>query len=252
MNMASTKTASMKTAGATARRRGPRLFGFTRRHLLPRLDDTIFHRNVVISLVVGGVMTFVSFRLGWFPALKKAAVKDFVAGVLAFSALGFGAATAAAVLALSMPRSRLYFTMIVNGKGAPLAKVIRMDGKDDVLAVEGELWERAKYGPKFRSLYGDLIFIFLWTMAAQLFMGAVSLLYFGLAGDLNMVDCTQCRRSSIGLFVMVTAVTYAILQLGSLLKAMADYAVHQEHYDRMSLISAGELEPPQDHRDAPD
>jgi hypothetical protein len=242
----------METTRKAARRRTPRLFGFTRRHLLPRLDDTLFHRNVTISIVLGGFITFASFRLGWAPALEKAAVKDLVAGILAFSALGFGAATAATVLALSMPRSRLYFTMIVNGKSAPRARVVRSEGVDRVVAVEGQLWEKSAYGGIFRSFYGDLIFVFLWTMAAQLFMGVMGLLYFAAAGDLNIVDYRQCRRSSIGLFLMATAITYAVLQLGSLLKAMADYAVNQESYDRSSLINSEQPEAPDDHREAQD
>lgn len=221
----------------TTRRHTPAFFGFTRRYVLPRLSDTLSHRNVTISLLLAGALTFASVHLGWFPAFKEAEVKDFVAGSLAFSALGFGAATAATVLALSMPRSRLYLTMIVNGQGAPRARVTPNKEQELVEAVDEPLLDLSQYGREFRSYYGDLIFVFLWTMAAQLFMGIASLVYFALAGDLNMVDSDHCRRASVGLFVVSTATSYAVMQLGSLIKALADYAANQEQYDRVHLLT---------------
>ncbi|MFI6819788.1 hypothetical protein ACIBJE_02400 [Micromonospora sp. NPDC050187] len=216
--------------------RSPVLFGFMRRYVVPRLGDTLLHRNVAISLFLAGSLTFATFRLRWFPAFEQAEVKDFVAGSLAFSALGFGAATAATVLALSMPRSRLYLTMIMNGKDAPRVRVISRDGRERVAATNGAPLNGGQYGPAFRSYYGDLIFIFLWTMAAQLFMGIASLIYFAIAGDLNMADSESCRRASAGLFIVSAAISYAVMQLGSLIKALADYASRQEQYDRIRLI----------------
>ncbi|WP_435587143.1 hypothetical protein [Micromonospora aurantiaca (nom. illeg.)] len=201
------------------------------------MGDTLSHRNVSISLLVAGILTFVSFRLGWLPALKEVEVKDFVAGALAFSALGFGAATAATVLALSMPRSRLYLTMIVNGKGVPRAQVVQEFGEDHVEPADAPTLDKSVYGSGFRSYYGDLIFIFLWTMAAQLFMGIGNLAYFALSGDLKMVDSEHCHRASFGLFVASTFSTYAVMQLGSLIKALADYASNQERYDRSQLLA---------------
>jgi len=218
-------------------KRRPVLFGFTRRHALPRLRDTLFHRNVTISLTFAGILTFVAFRIGWFPALQEAEAKDLVAGILAFSALGFGAATAATVLALSMPRSRLYLTMIVNGKDAPRARVISNKSGEDIEAVKEPLWEPWRYNTGFRSYYGDLIFVFLWTMAAQLIMGAASLVYFAIAGDARIVDIEHCRRAGLGFFLVSSTITYAIMQLGSLIKALADYAARQEQYDRALLIT---------------
>ncbi|MFK4245406.1 hypothetical protein ACI2KV_21210 [Micromonospora chokoriensis] len=163
-------------------------------------------------------------------------MKDFVAGSLAFSALGFGAATAATVLALSMPRSRLYLTMIVNGSGAPRARIVSETDRELVKPVDEPLLESDKYGRSFRSYYGDLIFVFLWTMAAQLFMGIAGLVYFAIAGDLNIVDSEHCLRSRVGLFLVVFATSYAVMQLGSLIKALADYAASQEQYDRVRLL----------------
>ncbi|WP_433535782.1 hypothetical protein ACQPZK_28105 [Micromonospora sp. CA-249363] len=221
----------------TTKRKDPGLLGFTRRYVLPRLGDVVSHRNVSISLLLAGALVFTSFRLGWFPALKEAEVKDFVAGSLAFSALGFGAATAATVLALSMPRSRLYLTMIVNGKGAPRARIASGAGQELVEAVDEPLFDAEKYGRNFRSYYGDLIFVFLWTMAAQLFMGIMGLVYFAIAGDLKIVDDEQCHRSRVGLFLVVFATSYAVMQLGSLIKALADYAASQEQYDRVRLLA---------------
>ncbi|MBE1489124.1 hypothetical protein [Plantactinospora soyae] len=214
------------------------LFRFTRRYVSPRLGETLLHRNAVLSLLFAGLLVFVSFRLNWVPALQKVAVKDLVAGMLAFSALGFGAATAATVLALGIPRGQLYFTMIVNGPAAPRAKVEKVGSAITVEAVDGSeepLLTSDLYGPSFRSFYGDLIFTFAWTLGTQLSLGVVSVIYFAIAGDLNMVDCSHCRRSSIGLFLMATMLFYAILQMGSLIRAMADYARNQELYDRRDL-----------------
>ncbi|MEV6366783.1 hypothetical protein AB0L86_07810 [Micromonospora musae] len=186
-------------------------------------------------MAVSGILTFASFRLSWLPALTKVAVKDFVAGILAFSALGFGAATAATILALSIPRGRLYFTMIVNGKGAPRA-IIRSDDKVEAAdPADSPLLPSERYGAEFRSYYGDLIFVFLWTMASQLAVGAIGLLYLAVVGDLNMVDRVQCNRSRLSFFVMIAAVSYAMLQMGSLIRAIADYARNQEQYDRRGL-----------------
>ncbi|MET8197124.1 hypothetical protein ABZU22_25235 [Micromonospora sp. NPDC005222] len=184
------------------------------------------------------MLVFASFRLGWMPALQKVAVKDLVAGILAFSALGFGAATAATVLALGIPRGQLYFTMIANGPRSPRAKVEKNAFGLTVEAVDPDkdpLQNAEHYGPSFRSYYGDLMFTFTWTLGAQLTLGIVSVVYFVIAGDLNMVDCSHCRRSSIGLFLMAAMLIYAILQMGSLLRAMADYAMNQELYDRRDL-----------------
>jgi hypothetical protein len=189
---------------------------------------------VLISALLAGILVFVSFRYEWPPALRNVAVKDLVAGLLAFSALGFGAATAATVLALGIPRGPLYYTMIANGKGAPRVRII---GEKRAEAVD-PMWPlltSEQYGQRFRSFYGDLIFTFLWTLGTQLALGIASILYFGIAGDLKMVDCSQCRRSSIGLFLITAVTTYAILQLGSLLRAMADYARNLELYDRRDL-----------------
>lgn len=213
-----------------------RLFGFTRRHLTPRLEETLTHRNVIISLCVAGVMTFVGFRLHWLPALTKVAVKDFVAGVLAFSALGFGAATAATMLALSASRNSLYLTMIVNGTGAPRARVNAAGQVESRDPAGTPLLSSLEYGSNFRSFYGDLIFVFLWTMSAQLLMGVGGLFYLVLDGDLNMIDCSNCRRSSIGFMVSVATVCYAMLQMSSLIRAIADYARNQEAYDRRDLL----------------
>ncbi|MCT2281862.1 hypothetical protein M3G91_30125 [Micromonospora chalcea] len=184
---------------------------------------------------MAGLLTYAAFRLAWLPALTKVSVKDFVAGILAFSALGFGAATAATILALSIPRGRLYLTMIVNGKGAPRA-VIRSD--ENVVAADptgAPLLPSDQYGAEFRSYYGDLIFVFLWTMASQLAVGAIGLLYLAVVGDLNMVDQAHCVRSRLSFFVMATSVSYAMLQMGSLIRAIADYARNQEQYDRRGL-----------------
>jgi hypothetical protein len=214
------------------------LFRFTRRYLAPRLWETLLHRNAVLSMLFAGLLVFASFRLGWVPALQKVAVKDLVAGMLAFSALGFGAATAATVLALGIPRGQLYFTMIVNGPKAPRAKIKKSESAMTVEAVDASkepLLSSDQYGPSFRSFYGDLMFTFAWTLGAQLSLGIVSVIYFAIAGDLNMVDSSHCRRSSIGLFLMATMSFYAIFQMGSLLRAMADYAMNQELYDRRDL-----------------
>ncbi|MET8062470.1 hypothetical protein [Micromonospora sp. NPDC005313] len=188
-----------------------------------------------MSLLISGALTFASFRLLWLPALTKVAVKDFVAGILAFSALGFGAATSATILALSIPRGRLYFTMIVNGKNAPRAVVRNNDKVEAVSSTEAPLFPSERYGAEFRSFYGDLIFVFLWTMASQLAVGAISLLYLAVVGDLNMVDQTHCNRSRLSFFIMTAAVSYAMLQMGSLIRAVADYARNQEQYDRRGL-----------------
>ncbi|MFJ8578503.1 hypothetical protein [Micromonospora sp. NPDC093277] len=214
------------------------LFRFSRRYLAPRLQETLLHRNAALSTLFAGLLVFTSFRLNWMPALQKVAVKDLVAGVLAFSALGFGAATAATVLALGIPRGQLYFTMIANGPKAPRARVKKTDSGLTVEAVDTSkepLLSSEHYGPSFRSYYGDLMFTFTWTLGAQLSLGIVSVIYFAIAGDLNMVDCSHCRRSSLGLFLMATMLFYAILQMGSLLRAMADYAMNQELYDRREL-----------------
>ncbi|WP_327030979.1 hypothetical protein OG989_16300 [Micromonospora sp. NBC_01740] len=214
------------------------LFRFSRRYLAPRLHETLLHRNVALSTLFAGLLVFASFRLHWMPALQKVAVKDLVAGILAFSALGFGAATAATVLALGIPKGHLYFTMITNGPKAPRVKVkktasgMRAEASN---AAEQPLLSSKEYGPLFRSFYGDLIFTFTWTLGTQLSLGIVGVVYFVIAGDLNMVDCSHCRRSSLGLFLMTAMLFYAILQMGSLLRAMADYAMNQELYDRREL-----------------
>ncbi|MGA4730493.1 hypothetical protein ACPB67_23980 [Micromonospora taraxaci] len=214
------------------------LFRFSRRYLAPRLQETLLHRNVMLSMLFAGILVFASFRLNWMPALGKVAVKDLVAGILAFSALGFGAATAATVLALGIPRGQLYFTMIANGPKAPRARIGKNELGLTVEAVDAAkepLLSSDRYGPSFRSYYGDLIFTFTWTLGTQLGLGIVSVAYFAIAGDLNMVDCSHCRRSSLGLFLMASMLFYAILQMGSLLRAMADYAMNQELYDRRDL-----------------
>ncbi|MDG4791851.1 hypothetical protein O7626_39240 [Micromonospora sp. WMMD1102] len=226
---------TMKESRAMPRQR---TFRFTRRYLLPRLWETILHKNAALSVLFSGALTFLAFRFAWVPALQKVAVKDLVAGMLAFSALGFGAATAATVLALGIPRGQLYYTMITNGPGAPRARITKTDTGWQAEAVDPDeepLLESKLYGQRFRSFYGDLIFTFVWTLGAQLGLGVVSLLYFAIAGDLNMVDCSNCRRSSLGLFIMASATIYAILQMGSLLRAMADYALNQEIYDRREI-----------------
>ncbi|MFI7511835.1 hypothetical protein ACIBSS_34040 [Micromonospora aurantiaca] len=214
------------------------LFRYGRRYLVPRLGETLLHRNVMLSLLFAGMLVFASFRLNWVTALQKVAVKDLVAGMLAFSALGFGAATAATVLALGIPRGQLYFTMIANGPKSPWVKIEKSASGMTAHAVdpsEEPLHNSDRYGPSFRSFYGDLIFTFTWTLGTQLSLGIVSVIYFAIAGDLNMVDCSHCRRSSLGLFLMSAMLFYAILQMGSLLRAMADYAMNQELYDRRDL-----------------
>lgn len=213
-----------------------RLLGFSRRHLGPRLSETLLHRNVAISAILSGMLTFTAFRLGWLPALRKVPVGDFAAGVLAFSALGFGAATSAAVLAISLPRGRLYLTMISNGKGAPRVKIKNQGESEKAIPLqEGTSLDNHSYGTAFRSLYGDLIFVFLWTIVTQLAAAVASLLYYAAAGDLNMVDCSHCRRSSLSFALYLFFLVYSIMQMGSLIKGLADYSVQQENYDRSDL-----------------
>ncbi|WP_141719484.1 hypothetical protein [Micromonospora peucetia] len=212
-----------------------RYFRFTRSHLGPRFSDTVFHRNVSISLLGAGVLTFAAFQLDFFPALTKIAVKDFVAGLLAYSALGFGASTAAAALALSIPKTSYYYTMIANGPGAPEVVI----GPDDKPRArnpdEQHLLTPARYNSRFRSLYGDLVFTFLWTMVAQLTLGVGAMAYFAIAGDANMVDPSHCLRSRLGFFMVISIIIYALLQMLALLRAMADYARLQETFDRRKL-----------------
>ncbi|MBM7490115.1 hypothetical protein JOD64_001337 [Micromonospora luteifusca] len=212
-----------------------RYFRFARLHLGPRFSDTVLHRNMSISLIGAGALTFAAFRLGFFPALEKIAVKDFVAGLLAYSALGFGASTAAAALALSIPKTTYYYTMIVNGPGSPVV-TIDAEGKPNARNPEEQhLLVPKHYGSGFRSLYGDLVFTFLWTMVAQLSLGVGAMAYFAIAGDVNLVDHSHCLRSRAGFFLVVAIIIYALLQMLALLRAMADYALLQEAFDRRKL-----------------
>ena len=217
------------------RLRGSHLLGFSRRHLRPRIRHTLLHRNVFTSVILSLSFAFTAFQLKWFPALAKVAVKDFATGVLAFSALGFGAATAATVLALAIPKNQLYFTMIANGVGAPRVRITSAAGRYEAQSTDAAPLLAVDYGVRFRSLYGDLMFVFLWTMAAQLLAATASLVYFALAGDLMMVDQTQKARSAAGLVMASSTLLYAILQMGSLIRAMADYAAQQESSDRREL-----------------
>ncbi|WP_432984632.1 hypothetical protein [Dactylosporangium sp. CA-233914] len=222
----------------TKRAKSVRLLGFSRRHLGRRLGDTLLHRNIVISAVIAGVLTFVSFRLGWIPALTKVQVKDFATGVLAFTALGFGAGTAATVLALAIPKTSLYLAMIVNGPGAPKMRIA--NGAEGFRAVPepGADTSGVDYGNGFRSSYGDLVFVFLWTMSTQLTAAVASLLYIAVAGDLAMVDCSHCGRSSWSFAGAIFTISCAIMQMGSLVKAIADYAIQQETFDRQELLDS--------------
>ncbi|MET7400636.1 hypothetical protein ABZS66_44875 [Dactylosporangium sp. NPDC005572] len=210
------------------------LFGFVRRHLSQRLRDTFLHRNVLLAAFVALLVTWAAFA-GGLPALAKVAVKDFSAGVLAFSALGFGASASATVLALAIPKNVLYFTMISNGVRAPRLRIENNGETRSIMPVSGADTGPIDYGVGFRSLYGDLTFVFLWTMTTQLFAAGASLLYFAIAGDLNMVDRPNWPRSATGLAIEILALSYAILQMGSLIRAMADYAAQQEAADRRDL-----------------
>jgi hypothetical protein len=213
-------------------------FRFFRREVLPRWRGVFLHRNLWLSVSLGLGLAL-ALRIvptdAPFPAIT---FTDLCTATLAFAGLSFGGAMTSGVLAVGMPPDRVLRTMVVNSTDSETRYVITLEG-----VVEQGTKERAKrsdFPTGFRSLYSDLVFVFLYSAVAQLLLAVTSMACIAAIGGSFLSPERFAWQAFIGLSAITGVSTYAVLQLASSLKALSSVARNRDSFMRADLLE----EPP--------
>lgn len=213
----------------------PRLFRFLRREVLPRWRSVFLHRNAIVALAAGvGVATAMQLSTAG-PAGTAITFTDLCTATLAFAGLSFGGAMTCCVLAIGLPADRVLETMVVNAIDSETSYRPTETGLVDVstgLPVD----DADRFGSNFRSLYSDLVFVFMITAVAQLLLACVSLICMASVGGSVLSPPKAQTGPFAALVVMISFCVYAIAQLASSLRALSSVARNRDSFLRADLV----------------
>ncbi|NTW41107.1 MAG: hypothetical protein HGA44_14740 [Cellulomonadaceae bacterium] len=159
--------------------------------------------------------------------------------MLAFAALAFGASIAGAVAALALPPDRLLATMVLNDAEDP-KYIVELD---EGVLVPIAMATDASAGPTIdgaerRSLYADLMFVFVYSANVQVALAFASLLMFLLIGGSPLAPDRRSVGQLAALAVLVTAAVYSFLQMAAVIRALSSVARRRDSFFRGELLSS--------------